>query len=673
MRMILQIYRRFFGGLKLPLTLALLMVAVESSLPYIVAALGRYTVDEVLDVHLIPAKNHIAGVPSRPDDQVRLDVGVLGRTDPVQLTSPSDMIASEPVLLIGDNSDRLVLTGRDSENTSESNEGLLLKRGKSRDHKVRLLLLVFVVTIIIYVYRSITKVSDYYLFTKVGEQVVFRIRQALHHKLQQLSMSYHDQHEKGRLMSRVIDDVDVIRHMSLNLLISFTVNVLTIVIGLFVLLMIDIKLSLLALVSLPIFGIIYSTFWNRLRKLWHDLARQRAGIYGLAGDRLASPQTVKSFGQEQREVIRLFKRTRELLGSELRQVWLGGILNLSRTFICGISMAVVLGYGMLLVRDGHLSIGYLLFFYSSLGLMYMPVAAISMIVPMIQRLGVSADRVFDILDEPVAIRNHAQAVDLPCVAGQIRLKNVWLRYDNADEPALKDINISIEPGRHICLMGPSGAGKTSLVNLLLRLYEPTYGSVYLDGRDLRQISLASLRSHTAYVPQDAFLFSGTIRDNIRYGNLLAKDQEVEQAAKAAELHEFISTLAQGYDTIVGERGITLSGGQRQRVSLARALLTDPRVLILDDCTSALDTITEARIIKTLRTVLAGRTTVMITHRVSLSSRADTIIVLKDGLVAEVGSHEELLAGEGLYFDLVAEQLAERNLKAKSQRVLSAAG
>jgi len=328
---------------------------------------------------------------------------------------------------------------------------------------------------------------------------------------------------------------------------------------------------------------------------------------------------------------------------------------------------------MLMVRDGRLSIGYLLFFNGSLALMYMPVARISMLIPMMQRFRVSADRVLEVLDEPVAIRSAPQAVDLPSVAGLICMKNVGLCYEGSESPALKDISLTIEPGQQVCLMGPSGAGKTSLVNLLLRLYEPTDGSIQLDGRDLRKINLSSLRQHMAYVPQDAFLFSGTLRDNIRYGNFLAGDKQVEKAAKAAELHDFVLTLPDAYDTIVGERGVTLSGGQRQRVSLARALLTDPRVLILDDCTSALDVITEARIVKTLRTVMAGRTTIVITHRVSMSSRADLIIVLKNGVVAEVGPHEKLLGREDIYHDLVAEQLAEKALKVKSRRVLSAAG
>ncbi|MCK4850032.1 MAG: ABC transporter ATP-binding protein [Phycisphaerae bacterium] len=669
----MQIYRRFFGGLKLVLLLGLVLVAAESSVPYIVAALGRYTVDEILEVRLLAPKDQLAEVPDRPTDAAVLDRAQLGRTRPVQVFQSPDKVSGSSAIIIQDNADHMAIAANLRERPAQLKEALLLKRGKSRAQKTRLLLIVFAITVLVYVLHSVGKVIHKYLLGKAGEQVVFRLRRALHHKLQQLSMTYHDQHEKGRLMARVIDDVDVIRRMSVHLSTMLTVNVFTILVGVVVILLINVRLSLLALLSLPLFGIVYSHFRVRLRMLWRYLAKQRAGIYGLAGDRLASPETVKGFGQERRESIRLFKRTRDLLTGELKQVWISGFLRLWRTVVCGVSMAVVLGYGMLLVRDGQLSIGYLLFFYGSLSMMYMPVASISMLIPMIQRFRVSADRVLEVLDEPVTIRSAPQAVDLPSVAGLICMKNVGLCYEGSESPALKDINLTIEPGQQVCLMGPSGAGKTSLVNLLLRLYEPSDGTIELDGRDLREINLSSLRRHMAYVPQDAFLFSGTLRDNIRYGNFLAGDKQVEDAARAAELHDFVLTLPDAYDTLVGERGVTLSGGQRQRVSLARALLTDPRVLILDDCTSALDVITEARIVKTLRTVMDGRTTIVITHRVSMSSRADLIMVLKDGTVAEVGSHGKLLGKEGIYYDLVAEQLAEKDLKVKSQRALSAAG
>ncbi len=668
-----QIYRRFFIGLKPLLLLGLLLLAVEACVPYTVAALGRYTVDEILEISLLAPKNQLAEVPDRPTDAVSLDMAQLGRPRPVQVTRSRDMVSGNSPIRAQINADRVPIGANLQKRPAQHKEALLLRQGKSRAQKTKLLLIVFAFTMLIYVLHSVCKVIYKYLLGKVGEQVVFRIRRALHQKLQQLSMTYHDQHEKGRLMARVIDDVDVIRGMSVHLCTMFVVHVLTILVGIVIIMMIDVKLSLLALFSLPLFGIVYSHFRVRMRKIWRYLAKQRASMYGLVGDRLGSPETVKSFGQERRETIRLFQRARDLLKGELKQIWLSGFLSLWRAVVCGVSIAVVLGYGMLMVRDGKLSIGYLLFFYGSLTLMYTPVAMIFMLVPMVQRFRVSAERVLEVLDEPVTIRSAPQAVDLPSVAGRITLTNACLRYEGSESSALKDICLTIEPGQHICLMGPSGAGKTSLVNLLLRLYEPSSGAIYLDGRDLREISLPSLRKHMAYVPQDAFLFSGTLRDNIRYGNFLAPNEDVEKAAKAAELHDFILTLPDAYDTIVGERGVTLSGGQRQRVSLARALLTDPRVLILDDCTSALDVITEARIVKTLRTVMAGRTTVIITHRVSMSSRADMIMVLKDGMVAEVGSHAKLLDREGIYYDLVVEQLAEKDLKTKSRRVLSAAG
>ena len=603
--------------------LALLIVAAESAVPYVMAAMGRYTVDEVLELDPAQAKGRMHETAKEKDD---------------------------------------------SEAAGASAAEADAKQGKSKSEKHRLLTLIFVATIAVYFLHSASKVLHKYMLGWVGEKVVLRLRAALHEKLQQLQMTFHDQHEKGRLMARVMDDVVIIRRTSVHLSTSLTVNTFMVLVGATVLLLIDVKLALVSFMGLPLFGFIYAKLRIRMRDLWRSVARQRAGMYGLVGDRLASPETIKSFGQEQRESIRLFRRARDLLKTELKLVVFTGFLILWVTLLHGVFIATALGMGALAVKQGTLSIGYLLFFYGSFGLMFMPVQALCMLVPYLQRFRVSAERVMEILDEPVTIYDKPGAVDLPLVGGLIRFRDVSLQYDGSEKPALKNITLDIQPGERVCLMGPSGSGKTTLVNLLLRLYEPTGGTIRLDGQDLGMIKMASLKEHVGYVPQDAFLFSCSLRDNIRYGNLLAGEDDIARAAKAAELHEFVMTLPQGYDTIVGERGVTLSGGQRQRVSLARALLTDPRVLILDDCTSALDAITEAKIVKTLRTALAGRTTIIITHRVSMSSRADWVVVLKDGEIVEVGSHEELLTKEGVYYDLVIEQLAEKKLGADSANV-----
>lgn len=661
-----QIYKRFFGGLKLVMFLALLIVAAESSVPYIVAALGRYTVDEILELGLPGPKNDFAEIERTPQHRQRLEESWIGAPRPGIWDGQGEIIAPPVEQKVTVTQDRVVIAGDGRVSGAELKEQIILKRGKGQAQKIRLLLWVFGITIAVYLLHSGAKVIHKYMLGWVGEKVVFRLRRALHTKLQQLQMTYHDQHEKGRLMARVMDDVVVVRRTSVHLSTSLTVNIFMLLVGIVVLLLIDVKMAMVSFLALPAFAVVYTRLKTRMKQLWQGVARQRAGMYGLVADRLASPETVKSFGQERRESIRLFARARDLLTTELRLVWLSGFLGLWVTVVHGLCVATVLGMGMLLVKSGTLSIGYLLFFYGSFGLMFMPVKSLCMLIPALQRFRVSADRVMEILEEPVTIYDDPAAIDLPIVAGLIRLKDVGLRYDGIEEEALKGITLDIEPGQRICLMGPSGAGKTSLANLLLRLYEPTAGAIRLDGRDLREINISSLRDHVGYVPQDTFLFTGSVRDNIRYGNLLAEDQQVEDAAKAAELHDFIITLPEKYDTIVGERGVTLSGGQRQRVSLARALLTDPRVLILDDCTSALDAITEAKIVKTLRTALAGRTTIIITHRVSMSSRADLVVVLKDGTVVEVGTHDELLQKEGIYHDLVIEQLAERTSKPSLQ-------
>jgi ABC-type multidrug transport system fused ATPase/permease subunit len=381
-------------------------------------------------------------------------------------------------------------------------------------------------------------------------------------------------------------------------------------------------------------------------------------LYGLAADRVSNPRVVKGFGQQKREHLSFFRISARLFRRSLRIVLLRGGLQYVLTFLTRLCLGVVLGYGAWLLWQGELSVGYLLLCYGATGAMMGPLSLLSVLPLQTQHLAVVFERVLEVLGEPVTLRDSRRAEPMQALEDGVRFRDVTLQYPGTTRPALEDVSFHVPRGSHLCIMGRSGAGKSTLMTLLLRLYDTDSGQVLFDGRDVREISNASLRRHVAYVPQEPVLFSGTIAENITYGVPSATMEQVVHAAKAAEIHEYIASLPDGYQTLIGENGLRLSGGQKQRISIARALVTDPEVLALDDCTSALDAHTEARIRRTLRFALQGRTVLMISHRVSSAAAADKVLVLQDGRVAEYGTHEQLLEQGDAYRRLVEPQLRE---------------
>lgn len=528
-------------------------------------------------------------------------------------------------------------------------------RKKSEREKVRLLILIFFAYLFVRVFFTGLQWIYSYQVTYVGQRVVFHIRRQLHEKLQNLQLTYFDRQQTGKLMSRVLDDVGVIQQNVTQVFVDFVTNVFRLLIGCCILATLNWKLALIAFLTLPFYAITYQTLRARIRESNRAIRRQIAEIYGLLEERVAGIRVILSFARERAETLALHRKLSKLLRQRVKNTTQNTMLTSLSTFISAVGTALVLYFGAYLVRAGDLTVGELLFFNQSLINMFEPITALAQMNIQVQWIIVVVNRIFEILDEDVKIKDAPNAIRLDRVRGHVTFQDVSLRYPGAIRDALSRVSFDVPPGTSVSIVGPSGSGKSSLVSLLLRLYDPTEGRILIDGHDLRDIKLSSLRQHIGFVPQEPILFSGTIAGNITYGRFDATPEQIMAAAKAAELHDFVMTLPDKYESPVGERGANLSGGQKQRMAFAMALLTDPSILILDDTTSALDAETEAKIQKTLDRIMEGRTTFIITHRISTAMRADTIVVLDNGRVADIGTHEELISREGLYFRMYEQQ------------------
>ena len=497
-----------------------------------------------------------------------------------------------------------------------------------------------------------------YTMVFVGQRIVYHMRRQLHAKLQSLQMTFFDRQQTGKLMARVLDDVESVQDSVTGLFVGLFHNSARLIVGALILLQIDWSLGLIALGTLPFYALSYHFFKRRVRENSRLLRAKNAEVYGVATERINGIRVVQSFIQERFEVRQFFHKIAEFLRLRLRHSLLNVSTRSIGTLISGIGTALILYFGALEVKSGSLSLGLLLYFYSSVSFIFMPVVELTDMNVRLQWVLVIIGRIFEVLDESITIRDSEDALRLDRIRGDVRFVRVSLKYEGATNYALRDINFHIPPGTSVSIVGPSGSGKSSLINLLLRLYDPTEGAIYLDGYDIKDIKLSSLRDHIGVVLQEPILFSGTISENISYGRSDAKPRQIMDAAKIAEIHDFIYGLPEKYETGVGERGENLSGGQKQRLAFAMAILTDPNILVLDDSTSALDAQTEARIQQTLERIMAGRTSFVITHRASTAMRTDLILVLNQGRLVEMGSHEELILTGGIYSRMFEQQQLE---------------
>lgn len=661
---IVTMYRRYFRPHRLGLLLTCLCFVAFAAEGSIMAAMSRYLVDEVLQVDLV-AKRILRAQPKRFVDpgEVRLQL-------PERKVVWSGELAD--VKLPGDRAvDPMLLTDLDADGSLA--DRVAARPGLSLAEKLHRLAIIAVLLILMHLAAVAAQAWGNVNIGKIAERVTFVLRRHIHDKLLRLQMSYHDQHLTGRLLSRAVDDVQVIENTFANLLTQWAMFIGIIAINVSLMYYINARLATFALLALPFYAYAYGRISGRIKSLSRQQRQANGALYGLIRDRLANPRVIKSFGQEKRELLNFYGRTRDMFRRRRRIVVLNNVLAMVCTCIAGIMTAVTLGLGVILLQRGQMSLGYVLFFYALARGLFYPIAALTQLTAEMQWLTVACERILDVMDEPETITNHPQARTLERFGGSIVFENVNFSYDGIGKQAVEQIDLTIPKGSRICLMGKSGAGKSTIAVLLLRLYDVTEGKISIDGIDLRKIKIASLRKCVSFVPQEPMLFSGTLARNILYGNPHASCEQMIAAAKRAEIHEFIESLPDGYRSIVGENGLRLSGGQKQRLSLARALVTDPDILILDDCTSALDAETEAKIQGTLKTALADKTVVMISHRVSVASNADTVAVLDDGRIVELGSHQELMDRKGHYWNLIKDQLEERTVAlASKQAGISAA-
>ncbi|MEM7330622.1 MAG: ABC transporter ATP-binding protein [Chloroflexota bacterium] len=480
-----------------------------------------------------------------------------------------------------------------------------------------------------------------------SQYVAYDIRNDLLRKLTDLSFSYHDQTEAGQILSRAMQDVERIRFLTGRAVLRIVEGTILIVLTAVFLIIMNPTLAGLIILTLPLLLHRAYAYGKLIRPLSYKIQDQLGSLTTQLEQNLRGARIVKAFGQEQVELARFNKENEKWFNLSVESARIQAVNAPQLNLIANFGTVFIIWYGGWLVTQDVLTLGELVAFTTYLAMLIRPIRLIGRIIPMFAVAASAGERLFAILDAPIEVKDTPDAKPLPRINGRIQFNNVSFTYPN-DHGVLHSINIETKPGQIVALMGGTGSGKTTLVNLVARFYDPTDGQILIDGRLTSTHTLHSLRSQIGFVMQDTILFAATIRENITFGRPNATEAEIIQAAKDAQAHDFIMATPDGYDTEVGERGITLSGGQKQRLAIARALITDPRILILDDATASVDTNTEHLIQKALDFLMQGRTTFVIAHRLSTIQRADQILLLENGRIHDRGTHDELLQNSDLY-------------------------
>jgi ATP-binding cassette subfamily B protein len=493
---------------------------------------------------------------------------------------------------------------------------------------------------------------------KQALDVEMDMRQGIYSHLVRLSFGFYDRHQTGQLMSRATVDLQGVRFFLGYGLIFFFQNILTVASVTVVLFFFEWRLALVVLAVTPfIVGIAYR-YSHVAHPTLRDVQQKLADVATVSEENIVGVHVVKAFAQEPAEEEKFRGRNEALFAQTIRANRQRATYVPLLSFVPLLAQAAVLLVGARMVAHGSLTVGSFVSFNLYLALLVMPLRSLGMWIGQAQRATASGERIFQVLDEPEEIADKPAAVELPPGDGEIRFENVSFSY-LPGRPVLEGVDLALDAGTTLALIGHTGSGKTTLASLVPRFYDVDTGRVLVDGVDVRDVTLASLRREIGVIPQDPFLFSTTVRENIAFGRPEMTDAEIERAARLAQAHEFVERLPQGYETVIGERGITLSGGQRQRVAIARALALDPRILILDDATASVDATTEAQIRAGLREVMSGRTTLIVAHRLSTIALADEIVVVDDGRIAARGTHDELFETSSVYREIYDHGLLER--------------
>lgn len=497
------------------------------------------------------------------------------------------------------------------------------------------------------------------LSARTAQGVAYDLRNQLYAKIQSLSFSYHDRAQTGQLLTRATSDVETVRMFVGMGFVRFISAILMMAGGIALLFVTDWQLALIVLILVPLTFGLFAFFAGKARPLFMQIQQRLADLNTVLQENLAGVRVVKAFAREPYEARRYAGANQNLFHLNLVVGRMFAIAIPLIFLIANLSLLAVYWVGGYQAIAGHLSVGRLVAFASYMMMAFFPMLMLGMIMAMVSRAGASAERVFEIFDARSEVVEKPGAVEFLPLRGEVAFEQVSFRYFSGGEPVLKDVSFEAEPGQSVALLGATGSGKSTIINLIPRFYDVTEGRVAVDGRDVRDVTLDSLRRQIGIVLQETTLFSGTIRENIAFGRPEAPLEEIIAAAEVAEAHDFITGFAEGYDAPVGERGVTLSGGEKQRIAIARALLLDPRILILDDATSSVDYETEYRIQQALERLMEGRTSFVIAQRVATVLNADQILVLDRGEIAARGTHEELLLESPIYAEIYYSQLERR--------------
>lgn len=512
--------------------------------------------------------------------------------------------------------------------------------------------------VVVSAFRGLFAYAQQYVGEKLSQSVAYSIRNAMYERLQTLSFAYHDTTQIGQIMSRATQDVEAVR-MYINFgLIRLIYVVILLLVTLLLMAQSSLRLALISWAFLPAIALVSALMSSRLRPLWTLVQDGMGRMSQVLQENLSGVRVVKAFSREDFESKKFRVEADDLFTHSYRQNKIQALNTPLLTALGSLSLVATVWFGGRELAAGRITPGDLLAFLTYLYILQQPARMLGFITNILARTVSAGNRIYEILDAESAVQEKPGAVALGRARGEVAFAHVSFGYDRL-APVLSDISVEAKPGEVVALVGPTGSGKSTIVNLMPRFYDVSEGSISIDGYDIRDLTLESLRANIGIVQQDMFLFINTIRENIRYGRTGATDEEVEAAAKAARIHDFIETLPDGYETWVGERGVTLSGGQKQRVSIARTLIMDPAILIFDDSTSSVDMETEYLIQQALAELMRGRTTFVIAQRLRTVMDADQILVLDRGEIVERGRHDELLAGNGLYRQIYELELRDQ--------------